>query len=410
MATELKFLHTSDWHLDQPMTGLSTIPAHLKPVLANAPWQAAESFFDLAISEKVDFILLAGDLVDLEQGGPRCAAFLLAQFERLHARGITVYWCGGSVDHPDRWPAVIQLPENVVVFPSTMVEQAVHQRNGKRLATICGAGYDSRKRNPLDFRCDADSPFPIALLHGEIDTASLSAQHIRYWALGGRHKRSVIDKTPSLAVYPGTPQSRGPGESGGHSCSMVAVDESGRVKTTEFEIDSARWNLQRLSIAENAGLDDLKSALADRCSMLRAEHGSILTLLDWKIEPAGTFNARLRNSQWQTDLLAWLRTEYGQSDHGLWSASLVFDPPAALPGEWYEEDTILGDYLRSIARYQGDSTMSLSLNDYLDDLTEEDPLHGLLSRISAREREQILGRSVLLGVEYLSRGEHVETT
>ncbi len=410
MATELKFLHTSDLHLDQPITGLAEIPAHLKSVLANAPYRAAESLFDLAISEKVDFVLLAGDIVDLDQGGPRSAAFLLGQFERLCAKGITVYWCGGSVDHPDRWPAAIELPANVVIFPSTIVEQAAHMRNGKRVATICGAGYESRKRNPSDFRCEAESAFPIALLHGDLDTTSMSAQNIRYWALGGRHKRTVIDKTTSVALYSGTPQSRIPGESGAHSCTLVSVDEAGRMKAAEIEVDSVRWSLQKIQVAENAGLDDLKTALADRCSRLRAEHNDSLNLVKWKIDPTGAFNPRLRNNQWQTDLIAWLRTEFGQSDHGLWTVKLEIDPPQSLPVHWYEEDSILGDYLRAISRFQGDSTMSISMMDYLGNITDDDQLQNGLARISAQEREQILRRSVLAGVEYLSRAEQQETT
>lgn len=410
MATVLKFLHTSDLHLDQPITGLAEIPTHLKSVLANAPYQAAESLFDLAISEKVDFVLLAGDIVDLDQGGPRSAAFLLGQFERLFAKGINVYWCGGSVDHPDRWPAAIDLPENVVIFPSSIVEHAVHMRNGKAVATICGAGYESRKRNPSDFRCETESAFPIALLHGDLDTTSMSAQNIRYWALGGKHKRTVIDKTTSVALYPGTPQSRIPAESGAHSCTVVTVDEAGRMKATDIEIDSVRWSQQKIQVAENASLDDLKTALADRCSKLRAEHGDSLTLLTWKIEPAGEFNPRLRNNQWQTDLITWLRTEFGQSDHGLWTVKLAIDPPETLPGIWYEEDSILGDYLRAISRFQGDSTMSISMMDYLGSIPEDDQLQNGLARISASEREQILRRSVLAGVEYLSRAEQQEFT
>ena len=99
-AFALKFLHASDLHLDRPVTGLAEIPGHLKETLANAPYAAAERLFDRAINERVDFVLLAGDVVDLDQGGPRCAAFLLGQFERLADKNIHVYWCGGGVDHP----------------------------------------------------------------------------------------------------------------------------------------------------------------------------------------------------------------------------------------------------------------------------------------------------------------------
>jgi DNA repair protein SbcD/Mre11 len=408
MAAHLKFLHSSDWHLDQPITGLTEIPAHLKKGLADAPYRAAESIFSLALAEKVDFLLLAGDLVDLEKGGPRSAAFLLGQFERLNEKGIMVYWCGGSVDQPDRWPAAVDLPANVVVFPSTLIEQATYKRNGKVLATIVGAGFEPRKRNPADFRCDAEAPFPIALGHGEFDTAPMAAQNIRYWALGGRHKRAVLDKTTTTAVYPGTPQSRIPAESGSHSCTMVVVEESGRFKATEIDVDTVRWCPQKLSIAENASLDDLKTAIADRCQKLRSEFADGLTLVKWRIEPHGTFNARLRNGSWHTELVAWARLEFGQSQHAVWTAKIAIDPPETLPVEWHEEDTILGDYLRAIARYQGDASLSFVLPSFKAVDGDEDTWYSELSRVEAADRDQVLRRAAMAGVEYLARNEITE--
>ena len=65
MSEAIKFIHASDLHLDQSIRGLSELPKHLVEVLANAPYTAATRIFDLAISERVDFVLLAGDLFDL---------------------------------------------------------------------------------------------------------------------------------------------------------------------------------------------------------------------------------------------------------------------------------------------------------------------------------------------------------
>ena len=50
MAESVKFIHASDFHLDEPMKGLAELPPHLKSVIANAPYQAARRVFDLAIS------------------------------------------------------------------------------------------------------------------------------------------------------------------------------------------------------------------------------------------------------------------------------------------------------------------------------------------------------------------------
>lgn len=403
MSTALKFLHAADLHLDQPITGLAEIPAHIKETLANAPYAAAERLFDLAVNERVDFVLLAGDVVDLDRGGPRCAAFLLGQFERLADKDIHVYWCGGEVDQPDRWPNAIKLPENVTVFPSSLVEHATHLRDGKAIATICGSGIDNRRRNPSDFRVADEHPFPIALTHGEMETTSMAAQNINYWALGGQHKRKVIDKTNTVAVYPGTTQSRNPQEAGGYGCTMVTVDIKGKMRIQEFELDSIRWCLQRITVAENAKLGDLKDNLGDRCLKIRSEYPDQLVLCKWKISTTGDFNAKLRNEETRKELMTWLRNEFGQSSGGLWTVSLKIDPPRSLPADWYEEETILGDYLRAVGRFQGDSSMSLTLMDYLPTNGTEDDWLAELGRIPGEQRESILRKASLIGVEYLAR-------
>ena len=141
----IKFLHASDLHLDRAMSGLAEVPPHLKSTMVNAPYLAAENIFQLAVSEKVDFVLLAGDVVDLDAGGPRAAAFLLNHFERLAERDIRVYWCNGKVDQPDRWPAAASLPENVVTFTSTGFEESVCRKNGQPIASIYGAGFYSSR-------------------------------------------------------------------------------------------------------------------------------------------------------------------------------------------------------------------------------------------------------------------------
>jgi hypothetical protein len=45
MAQAVKFLHASDLHLDCAIRGLTEIPPHLKSVLTNAPYLAAENIF-----------------------------------------------------------------------------------------------------------------------------------------------------------------------------------------------------------------------------------------------------------------------------------------------------------------------------------------------------------------------------
>ena len=115
-------LHASDLHLERVPSGLAEIPDHLRPQLIDASYAAAQRVFDAAVSERVDALILAGDVVDLSQAGLRAIVFLREQFERVGAEGIKVFWAGGRVDPPHAWPKVSPLPANVHVFPTDHVE------------------------------------------------------------------------------------------------------------------------------------------------------------------------------------------------------------------------------------------------------------------------------------------------
>ena len=60
-----RFLHAGGFALDQPLAGLAEIPEPLRELLIDAPYLAAQKVFDAAIEERVDFVVLNGDLLDL---------------------------------------------------------------------------------------------------------------------------------------------------------------------------------------------------------------------------------------------------------------------------------------------------------------------------------------------------------
>ena len=112
----IRLLHASDFHLEQPLGGVSEVPDHLRASFLDAPYRAVEQVVALAIAENVDALLLSGDVVLPEFAGPRAAVFLIQQFERLADHSIAVYWAGGDVDPPESWPPSAPLPDNVHVF------------------------------------------------------------------------------------------------------------------------------------------------------------------------------------------------------------------------------------------------------------------------------------------------------
>ncbi|MEZ6094697.1 MAG: DNA repair exonuclease [Pirellulaceae bacterium] len=401
MAEEFKFIHASDFHLDQPISGLVELPNHIKSTIANAPYQAAERVFDLAITEKVDFVLLSGDLFDLDQGGCRPSAFLLSQFERLNEKGIEIYWCGGETDHPDRWPTAVDLPENVTTFTTPVVEEAFHQRRGTTLATIVASGVDIQRRNNADFLVESSATFPIGLSYGRFEINAMSAKPIRYWALGGQHRHQILDNTTHLIVSAGSPQGRSPAESGPHGCYLIRVDNKGAMHPHFVETDRVRWLPQKIAIAESTDLEQLKNIVGERALKLANDHSEMMLLVDWQFIASGVFNPQLRRPEQTENLREWIRKEFGMGQTGIWTNTVSFDSPANLPDGWYEEDTILGDYLRAVGRYEGDESMNLALHEYLPKHVDADEA-GTFVRVSEQHRKMILEAAKLCGINYLA--------
>ena len=116
-----RFIHASDFRLEEPVDGLASLPERYDEAILDAPRRSAERVFDAALKEKVDFVVLSGNLLSARDTGPQGVLFLIEQFERLNAAKIPVYWAAGLSDSPDVFPSAFRLPANVHVFPVGVV-------------------------------------------------------------------------------------------------------------------------------------------------------------------------------------------------------------------------------------------------------------------------------------------------
>lgn len=401
MSETLKFIHASDLHLDVSISGLLELPPHLIEVLANSPYQAATKIFDTAVAERVDFVLLAGDLFDIESNNARSAAFLLNQFRRLDEKGIEVYWVAGECDHPDRWPGSIELPPNVVTFSSSVVEHVEYKRAGVSLARIMAASYDPKRRSGSEFLPPEDNLFNIALTHGDYESTTLTGKHVQYWAMGGRHKPTKLEKTDTVVIYPGTPQSRSPKETGLHGFKICRIDSSGKLRVQTVESDRVRFLPQKVAISEHVQLKELKNELAERALKVISDTTDQIVLTKWLLTTDGDFNPEIRKPEWAAEVLEWLRDEFGRGDKGLWSTCVRVETPEKLPNDWYEEDTLLGEYLRAMGRYQSDESLKLNLHQYMPQ-TVSNKVTADMTTVPLNRRDDVLRKAMLLGVEYLA--------
>ena len=398
-----RFVHAADFHLESPPQGMAEVPDHLRELFIESAYWAAERVFETVLAEEAELLILSGDVLHPQQAGPRGPLFLAEQFARLAERDVSVYWAGGQVDPPEAWPAAFTLPENVHQFPQRRIEEFVHERDGTPLARLMGVSRDQRRAiRTSDFDPDPAGLFSIAVVHGTAEAEALEARGIHYWALGGRHDRSTLFSSPHVAHYPGSPQGRWPREVGIHGCTLVQVDQERHARLSLVPTDAMRFLGERVVIDEETTRDDLDGLLRQRMHALVESAPKMDLLISWTVAGRGPLATRLRQGALKDESLGWLRSEYGFGPPAAWSVSLEVEQPDALPPEWYEQETIRGDFLRTIRQFQMNASEPLGLEPYVAESHLAGALAPAVAIADKADRQRVLSEAAWLGVELLS--------
>ena len=246
-----RFLHTADLHLDAPFAGLSEYEGAPIERLRSATRQAFENLIRLAVRERVDFVVIAGDLFDGRWTNMQTGLWTANQFRELDRAGIPVYMIRGNHDALSEVPKSISWPPNVHEFS---VDRAETLRHPRLPVVLHGQGFSSR-----DVREDVAARYPepvadafnIGLLHTSLsgdarhDTyaptseQTLVSRGYQYWALGHIHQRREVRENPHIA-YSGCTQGRHIHEQGAKGCLLVQVDGA-RVTSAFYPLDTLRW-------------------------------------------------------------------------------------------------------------------------------------------------------------------------
>ncbi len=401
-----RFIHASDFHLEQPLGDLDTLPSQLREAMANAPWKAAQAVFDSAITGNVDFVCLCGDLLSPLAAGPHGMSMLLDNFEKLHTKKIPVFWAAGAVDDPQRWPEAAPLPPNVTLFPKNRVVAVPVERAGRTICQVVGRSSEGRGTLHVpSYRIDTADEFTVALGYGTADASALAEGRFDYWALGCEHNRKVLDGGASAgAVYCGSPQGRSLDEAGAHGYTLVDVDADATTRIHSVECDTFRYCQVEIDASEISAVGSIKNLLGEKIVRLQHEHGGRNLIIGWDISIGG--GETVHSIGDADELLKWLRREYGHGAPAAWTANLTVRPPRHYPKTWNDEDTILGDFLRASEKFRKAEAREMNLLPFTE---EHAGLPGksatLLAEISPSQRLEILDQSTLLGVELLRGGK-----
>ncbi len=270
----MRFIHAADVHLDSPLRGLDAYEGAPVEAIRGATRSACQNLVRLAITERVDFVVLAGDLYDGDWPDYNTGLFFMNRMRELEKAGIPVVLLSGNHDAASKITARLTHPRNVRVLPTD--RPGTETLDFLRVA-LHGQGYalPAETRNlAAEYPPPVAGFFNIGILHTALDgrdghepyapcaLAELLARGYDYWALGHIHHRESVNGPKRVRVeYPGNVQGRHVRESGAKGCLLVTVSSDGLAEPEFHPVDVFRWeSVSAVATEAQSSMEALEAA------------------------------------------------------------------------------------------------------------------------------------------------------
>ena len=279
--TGFSFIHAADIHLDSPLSGLSAYEGAPVELLRSAPRAAFSNLIDEAIRERVDFMVIAGDLYDGAWKDFNTGLFFSGEMGRLKRDEIPVFIAHGNHDAESELTKQLTLPDNVTVFSTRKAESKPLEHLG---VVLHGQSFrDAKTEENLAVAYPPAVPdcFNIGVLHTAVEghaehapyapcsLSDLTDKGYDYWALGHVHEYKILSEDP-LVVFPGNLQGRHIRETGPRGALLVTV-ENNKPTVERLFVDTVRWHRIEIDAGPAHSLQDVVRLARNRLETLLRE-------------------------------------------------------------------------------------------------------------------------------------------
>ena len=251
----IRFIHAADIHLDSPLKGLAK--RHNLPIdkILSATRNALVNLVTLAIDEKVDFVLLAGDVYDGDPEDLSANFHFNQQMGRLNQKNIKVVMITGNHDAKSKISRPLSPPKNLTILSTDNPESFEITKQGEVIAIIHGQGFlkQAETRNlATTYPAPIAGKLNIGILHTSLDgrdghdnyapttKIELINKGYSYWALGHVHTREEVHQKPYI-IFPGNIQGRHIRETGAKGCYLVTFKDNHEAQLDFKPLDVFRW-------------------------------------------------------------------------------------------------------------------------------------------------------------------------
>jgi DNA repair exonuclease SbcCD nuclease subunit len=384
----VKFVHAADLHLDSPFAGIRDVQPEIASTLYQATFDAYHNIIELCLQERVDALMVAGDVFDSADRSLRAQIKFAEGLNTLHQAAIQSFICHGNHDPLDGWEAQIDMPPSCHRFGAAVQRVPVFKDEPDKVV-VHGVSYPQRdiRHNLIpEFGRVTAGPFHIALLHANVGNnanhdayapcslGDLEQTHIDYWALGHVHSRQILRHATPTVVYPGNPQGRHPNETGERGVYLVEVSDSREVKVDFRPVDVVRWETVSVNISNLQSDQELLNAIDAKLTALQANADGRALFVRLSLCGRGDLHTHLTRPHFSSDLLDVLNTQWRRQSPQLWCERLEISTTSTFDREHrrYGVDFI-ADLLKLSETAQQDAPIIADLRHLLNELYVEGP-------------------------------------
>jgi exonuclease SbcD len=419
------FIHAADLHLDSPFKGLTKVPDAVRNRLRESTFAALWRLIDIVKQQKVDFVVLAGDLFDAADRSLRAQLRLQRALTEIAALGAQVFIVHGNHDPESGRQAKLDLPQGVYVFGSREVEcQAAYNRSGELAAHVYGISYSTSAVTDnlaLRFRKQEGATFHIALLHSNVDgdpahdnyapckLEELFQSGFNYWALGHVHDRRTLHEYPHV-VYPGNLQGRNARETGSKGAYVVSVSNTGSIAMSFHELADVIWEEIAVSIEGVEREQELKNRLIaalEEIGRAAQGHPAIVRI---RLEGRGALHEQLLDpavvEEWLEEIREWLGAPE-ETDAWVWPESIMIRTGGLLQlDNMAEEEGFMGELVRrGIAVAHDPEAAKAFVQEAMESLRKQPQIREWLESRSDEQRAEWIQRAMELSATLLRNEE-----
>ena len=328
-----KFIHCSDLHIDSPFKGFSSVENSLVEALRKSTYQAFQNIVELALKEKVEAVLIAGDIYDGAEKSLEAQLKFRHGLQKLSDKGIDTFIVHGNHDPLDGWSNSLEWPERVHIFSGAQMECLPVERNGVVKAHVYGISYPKRdvtENLAKKFSRGNGEGFAIGLLHSNVGSQSghdnyapcsmddLIAAKMDYWALGHIHRFRILRESNPAVVYSGNSQARHMRESGEKGCCLITLNENADPLIQFIPVDAVRYIQGEVDLSGTITLEEVIHAVRSKCEYFSDQTKQRDVFIDLSLKGRTQVHSELQRGDALQGLQGEIRTYFQGRTHSIW--------------------------------------------------------------------------------------------